>query len=167
MAGPATSDGLLRWLLGGLAAGGILFGLLVAAHEIGYGRGQSAKVAAPATTAPAPPARTETTAKPASPAELAAEGERLFSELGCAACHSLTGAAGAGPTVKGLAGSSVTLADGTTVTAGDAYLAESITDADAQVVEGYSAGVMSASTASLDLTAGQVDALVAFMKSKR
>ncbi len=39
---------------------------------------------------------------------------------------------------------SVKLADGTTVTADDAYLVRSILDADAEMVSGYRAGVMSA-----------------------
>ena len=63
------------------------------------------------------------------------------------ACHSLSGSAGAGPALDGLAGSSVTLADGSTVTADDEYLERAITAADAQIVKGYRAGVMPAAVA--------------------
>ena len=46
MSDPATdtrtnSNGLWRWLLGGLSAGGILLGLLIAAYAIGYHHGQN------------------------------------------------------------------------------------------------------------------------------
>ena len=36
----STTDGLWRWLLGGLAAGGVILGLLIAAYAVGYHRGQ-------------------------------------------------------------------------------------------------------------------------------
>ena len=53
------SDGLWRWLVGGLAGGVVVLGLLVAAYTIGHNRGQdearstSAPTTAPATTEPA------------------------------------------------------------------------------------------------------------------
>ena len=54
------------------------------------------------------------------------------------------------------------------MTADDAYLARSITDADAQISEGYSAGIMSGAVASqkFDTRQQDVDALVAFVKSQ-
>ena len=119
--GHGTSDGLWRWLLGGLAAGGVVLGLLIAAYAIGYHRGQHhAAAAAPTTT----PAATTTTAAPTTsttggtvvpvavtPA-LVARGKSLYTADGCSGCHSLTGAAGAGPTFKGLAGGTSTLTTG-------------------------------------------------------
>ena len=93
----------------------------------------------------------------------------LYTADGCSACHSLTGAAGVGPTFKGLAGSQVTLAEGTTVTADDAYLERSITSPDAQIVKGYSAGIMPPAIASYNLNSNPQDirALVAFIKSQK
>src|SRR5579883_1602045 len=114
--GQAT-DGLWRWLLGGLLAGGIVLGLLIAAYAIGYHRGER-HGAAPAQAAPAAPAAPA--AKPAAPAPkpapaanvpvtpaLVAQGKTLYAADGCSACHSLDGSRGAGPTWKGLAGSQV------------------------------------------------------------
>ena len=80
----------------------------------------------------------------------------------------MDGSAGVGPTVQGLAGSSVTLDDGSSVTADDAYLAESITDPDAQVAEGFKAGIMTGAVASQKFGTRQqdVDALVAYIKAQ-
>ena len=158
------SDGLVRWLIGGLVVGGIVLGLLVGSYEIGYHRGQTHARSA-ATTA-APPSSTTTT--PAG-GGAGARGEELFSSDGCSACHSLNGTKGVGPTVKGLAGSRVELSDGSTVTADDTYLAKSITDPDAQIVVGYQKGVMTAGVSSFGLNSkpDDVDALVAFIKTER
>jgi len=180
MAQGQGGDGLMRWLLGGLVAGGIVLGLLIAAYAIGYHRGEAharGGAAAPAattaaTTTESTPATTAaspgTTTAAASPAELAARGKELYANDGCSACHSLTGSAGAGPTFKGLAGSSVALTDGTTVTADDAYLAQSVTDADAQVVKGYRPGIMPAAVAPYGFPGKpqDVQALVAFIKAQ-
>jgi mono/diheme cytochrome c family protein len=162
VAGPSHGDGLVRWLVGGLVAGGIVLGLMVAAYAIGYHRGKEhGRSASPR---PAAPAQTTTTA-----AGPAARGERLFTADGCSGCHSLDGAAGAGPTVKGLAGSRVELADGSTTTADGAYLTRAIADPDAQIVKGYTKGVMSAAISSFDLAGKPQDvaALVAFIKARR
>lgn len=55
----------------------------------------------------------------------------------CLVCHSIDGSEGQGPTWRGLSGRTVTLRDGQTVTADDAYLRQSIRDPRAQVVAGY------------------------------
>jgi cytochrome c oxidase subunit 2 len=102
-------------------------------------------------------------------AALVARGKTLFSADGCAACHSLDGTAGAGPSLKGAAGRTVKLTTGQTVTADDAYLEQSIANPDAQIVDGYRAGIMPAAIESLDL-AGHPDdirALIAFIKSQK
>jgi mono/diheme cytochrome c family protein len=171
--GHAGSPQMWRWLAGGLVAGAAMLGLLVGAYAIGYDRGKDhTSTTAPATTAPATTTATGTTtqagggAVPATPA-LIARGKTLFTADGCAACHSLTGAAGAGPPLNGLAGSPVTLDDGSTVTADDAYLVESLTDSDAKIVKGYHAGVMAAAVAAHDFGQhpDEVRALVAYIKS--
>lgn len=64
-------------------------------------------------------------------------GQLLVANNGCAACHSIDGTTMPGPTWQALAGSSVKLADGSTVTADDAYLTESIKNPTAKVVAGF------------------------------
>ena len=113
-----SADGLWRWLLGGLVGGGVILGLLIAAYAFGYhhGQHQHARAAPPhrprddhdharTTTDATSPALGPVTVTPA----LVARGKALYSADGCSACHSLTGAAGVGPSFKGLAGSTVTL----------------------------------------------------------
>jgi mono/diheme cytochrome c family protein len=194
--GGSGSNGLWRWLVGGLVAGGVILGLLVASYAIGYDRGQdsaatspprSTEPAQPVTTAPVdtatepPPTTPDTTSEATeattpptsttiepSPA-LVATGETLFTDDGCAGCHSLSGTAGAGPALDGAAGRQVELDSGETVTADDAYLERAIVDPDAQIVNGYTAGIMSAATASRGFAdrLDDVRALVAFIKSQK
>ena len=92
----------------------------------------------------------------------AARGETLYQESGCKTCHSLDGAKGIGPTWKGVFGSSVLLADGSSVTADEAYLTESIKLPGAKTVNGFSANAMPSFAY---LTDGQVADLVEFIKS--
>jgi mono/diheme cytochrome c family protein len=165
-------DGLWRWLIGGLAGGAAVLGLLIAAYAIGYHRGERHTISSTRTPAVAP-AATTTTSKPATlppvqvTAALVARGKALYTSGGCSACHSLSGAPGAGPSFKGLAGGTSTLTTGQTVTVDDAYLERSITDPDAQVVKGYHQGIMAPAVAGLGLSAkpDELRALVAFIKS--
>ena len=80
-----------------------------------------------------------------------APGADVYRRYACAGCHSLNGSDGTGPTFKGLAGSTVTLTDGSRVQADAAYLERSIVDSDAQVVEGSAPGLMTAAIAGFDL----------------
>ena len=169
----AGSVGLWRWLVGGLIGGALILGLLIAAYAIGYHNGRHHRLtAAPAPTATTT-APTKTTATPAAapvqttPA-LVARGKALYSADGCSACHSLSGGTGVGPHLNGVAGTQVTLTDGTTVTADDPYLERSITDPDAQIVKGFRAGIMPAAVASFGLTTkpDDVRALVAYLKTQ-
>lgn len=96
-------------------------------------------------------------------AKLTPAGERgktVAKEQGCISCHTADGAKSTGPTWKGLAGSTVTLEDGTKVTADDAYLRESILQPRGQVVEGY-ANIMPVYDG--ELTDAQVDDLIAYL----
>ena len=165
-------DGLWRWLIGGLAGGAAVLGLLIAAYAVGYHRGERRTISSTPTPAVAP-AATTTTSKPATlppvqvTSALVARGKALYTSGGCSACHSLSGAPGAGPSFKGLAGGTSTLTTGQTVTVDDAYLERSITDPDAQVVKGYHQGIMAPAVAGLGLSAkpDELRALVAFIKS--
>ena len=78
-------------------------------------------------------------------------GEDLYRQYACASCHSLDGDDGTGPSFKGLAGSTVKLEGGKEVTADAAYIEKAITDPDAEVTEGYNAGLMKASIDGFDL----------------
>jgi cytochrome c oxidase subunit II len=71
-------------------------------------------------------------------------GQQFYVELGCRGCHSLDGAVGAGPTWQGIYLRQETLTDGTTVTVDEEYIRNSILNPDAQIVQGFNPGVMSA-----------------------
>ena len=60
----------------------------------------------------------------------------------CSGCHSIDGSTMAGPTWLGLYGHQVQLTDGTTVTADDAYIRESILNPNAKIVAGFQPDVM-------------------------
>jgi cytochrome c oxidase, subunit II len=64
-------------------------------------------------------------------------GQLLVQNNPCGACHSITGAAGVGPTWRGLFESEVELEDGTIVIADEAYLIESIKNPKAKIVKGF------------------------------
>ena len=173
----APSDGLWRWLVGGLAAGGIILGLLIGAYAIGFHHGRHPSRVADTPPAPQTTRGVTTTSSTPSPAAgsvpvtaaLVARGERLYESDGCSACHSMTGSVGVGPSFKGLPGSSVALSNGQTIMADDTYLEQSITDPDAHIVKGYRAGVMPAAIAAYDLgmKPDDIRALVAFIKSAK
>lgn len=67
----------------------------------------------------------------------AAFGARIFTRKGCNACHSTDGAPMTGPTWKGLYGSQRSFLDGSSATADDNYIRQSILDPNAQVVQGF------------------------------
>jgi cytochrome c oxidase subunit 2 len=66
-----------------------------------------------------------------------ARGRQVAQAKGCIACHSSDGSASVGPTWKGLFGSERRFADGSSGTADEAYLHESIATPNARVVEGF------------------------------
>ena len=67
---------------------------------------------------------------------MAEEGEKLFTSLGCASCH-LPDGTGRAPKMLGVFGSTVKLQDGSTVTADENYIRESIMTPMAKIVAGY------------------------------
>lgn len=69
--------------------------------------------------------------------ELAQRGAQVAQANGCTGCHTIDGSEAAGPTWQGLYGAEIPLADGSTVTADDAYIIESIRDPSARIHEGF------------------------------
>jgi cytochrome c oxidase subunit II len=67
---------------------------------------------------------------------LAQNGERLFASMGCNACHS-GNAAARGPSLAGVYGSKLTLANGSQVLVNDAYLRDAILNPSQHVTSGY------------------------------
>jgi cytochrome c oxidase subunit 2 len=94
---------------------------------------------------------------------LIAQGMEMYTSEGCNACHSVDGSSSIGPTWQGLFGKEETLDDGSTVTVDEAYIAESIRDPNANVVEGFQPGLMPATYA--DWTDEQVNAIIAYIQS--
>lgn len=90
-------------------------------------------------------------------------GKALVANNGCAACHSIDGSAGIGPTWSRLAGSKVELSDGTTVPADDAYLAESIKAPQAKIVAGFENQQM----IQFSFTDEQIADIIAYIKTLR
>ncbi len=66
-------------------------------------------------------------------------GKLLAQRRGCNQCHSTDGTAGTGPSFKDLFGEQVKLADGSSVTADENYIRESILDPTKKVVSGLPA----------------------------
>lgn len=90
-----------------------------------------------------------------------ARGEAFVAQNACSACHSIDGSAGQGPTWKGLFGSQVELADGTTVTADEAYIKESILQPQAKIVSGFETVLMP----TFQFTDEQIADIIAYMKT--
>jgi cytochrome c oxidase subunit 2 len=95
----------------------------------------------------------ETSADP-----LVARGRALAQSKGCAACHSVDGNPGVGPTWKGLFGKTEHYADGSSAKIDDAGLRLDIKEPLARVVQGF-APVMPKS----ELSDAELDALVAYI----
>ena len=91
----------------------------------------------------------------------AARGEILATNNGCFSCHSIDGSILVGPSWKGVYGSEVELADGTTVLADEAFIQESILEPNAKIVAGFQSGGMPQYT----FTAEQIADLIEYIKT--
>ena len=126
--------------------------------------------AAPPTNTPAPPTPSATSA-PAQTTpsggngggDLVAQGQALVQSNGCLACHSTDGSVLVGPSWQGIYGHQMTLADGTTVTADDEYIRESIMDPNAKIVEGFLPNLMPQNFDTLPDS--DIEAIIAYIKS--
>lgn len=93
---------------------------------------------------------------------LAEQGEKLFTQNGCATCH-LLDQQGRCPILRNLYNKPVQLNDGRTVLADDAYLRESILQPNAKIVAGFQANIMPNFQG--QLSEEQVIQLIAYIKS--
>ncbi|HVN15030.1 MAG TPA: cytochrome c oxidase subunit II [Anaerolineales bacterium] len=90
-------------------------------------------------------------------------GKALVNKFGCLACHTVDGTPKIGPTWFGLYGSKVELSDGTTITANDAYIKQSILQPASQVVKGFSP--MSFNAQALGVTDQQISNIIDYIKT--
>lgn len=93
------------------------------------------------------------------PAEL---GEKIYTEKGCNACHSVDGSVVLGPSFKGLVGRTGENADGSTYTADENYIRQSIIEPQAQIVKGFQPVMPSFKGI---LSEDDISALIAYMKT--
>lgn len=91
-------------------------------------------------------------------------GEMLYRSSQCFTCHSVDGAAGTGPTWRGLFGASRRFTDGTSTNADENYLRESILNPSAHIVQGFNP-VMPTFRGSL--RDNQIDAIIAYIRTLR
>ncbi|HEX2698406.1 MAG TPA: cytochrome c oxidase subunit II [Anaerolineales bacterium] len=91
-------------------------------------------------------------------------GQILVGANGCLGCHTTDGSKLRAPTWRGLYNSQVKLNDGSTVTADDAYLMESIINPNAKIVAGFDSGLMPTSFKDL-LTEDQIKDIIAYIKT--
>ena len=88
-------------------------------------------------------------------------GEKFFAEKACITCH-LADGTGRAPSLNGLYGAQVLLADGSKVTADDAYIRESILQPNAKIVAAYQPLMPPFQG---QLTEEQILSLIAYIKS--
>jgi cytochrome c oxidase subunit II len=91
-------------------------------------------------------------------------GKVYVQKEGCGGCHSIDGSRGVGPTWQGLYQSQVKLSDGTTVTADEAYLTQSIVDPGAKIVATFPDGVMPTTFGTV-LTQDQIKDIVQYIET--
>ena len=119
---------------------------------------------ASASDPPPQPSTTATTATATTATTAAPDGAAL-AQMMCTNCHSTNGDVRVtAPTLFGLAGSTVTLADGSTVVADAAYIRNSIVDSQSQLTEGDWVAVMPEWYTD-QLSDAQIDALVTYVQS--
>jgi cytochrome c oxidase subunit 2 len=90
-------------------------------------------------------------------------GQALVAASGCAACHTINGSPGIGPTWFGLLGRNETLTDGTVVVVDDAYLHESIKTPQAKIVRGFENQLMP----TYGFSDEQIADIIAYIKTLR
>jgi cytochrome c oxidase subunit 2 len=100
-------------------------------------------------------------APPAVAAAAAADsGQQLFAQKGCAACHTVDGTPGLGPTLKAVLGRQQELVDGTMMTVDEAFLDQQIRTPNTRPLKGFQPIMPQ-----LPLTDAEVRALVDYIKT--
>ncbi len=95
---------------------------------------------------------------------IAQKGEKLFQIKACAGCHSVTDkAVKVGPALFQKFGANRELADGTTVSADENYLRESILNPNAKIAGGFKAGVMPSFQG--QMSEDELSAIIEYIKS--
>jgi cytochrome c oxidase subunit 2 len=98
----------------------------------------------------------------AQPLSLAEQGKKLTQLKGCVACHTEDGTTRIGPSYKGLFGSKVEFADGSTAVADENYIRASIENPQAKIVKGFPSSMP---TYKGLLSDSEVNAVVEYIKS--
>lgn len=98
---------------------------------------------------------------PDDPGPNADRGEIIANQNGCFACHSVDGSVIVGPTWLNLYGSEEELSDGSVITVDDEYIAESILDPNAKIVQGFPPNAMPQYT----LSESEIADIIEFIKS--
>jgi cytochrome c oxidase subunit 2 len=89
-------------------------------------------------------------------------GQRWVTQFGCVACHTFDGTVIVGPSWQGIAGTQELLTDGSTVTVDADYVTKSIISPNAQIVEGFTEGLMPQNYTEI-LSEQQISEIVAFI----
>jgi cytochrome c oxidase subunit 2 len=145
-----TNDTALRSMLGvfaGIAAVTVL--ALWLGHDAGQPRFIRDAAAAPV---------------PAAPRDPVALGAQLYEQKGCVACHTVDGAPRVGPSFLHDFGTTIALADGSTVAMNEAYIRESVLEPQAKARPGYPRSMPSFRGLLKD---HEIDALAAYIRSLR
>ena len=89
-------------------------------------------------------------------------GKKIYSQNRSISCHTLNGKPNTGPTWKGLWGSNRAFTDGTSASADENYIRESILNPNKKIVKGYQPGQMPSFQG--QLTDEDIMAVIEFMK---
>ena len=104
----------------------------------------------------------EASSNPGEGLSLEEYGAKLYQSKACVTCHSIDGSPNTGPTFSGLMGRTEQFTDGSSISADENYLRESILNPQAKVVQGFQP-VMP--TYQGILKDREIDALVTYLKS--
>lgn len=91
-------------------------------------------------------------------------GEKMYSQQGCATCHSTDGTAKTGPSFQGIWGKTETMTDGSTIVVDENYIRESILEPQAKIVQGYPPSMP---TYKGKLSDKKIEGLIAFIKAQK
>jgi cytochrome c oxidase subunit 2 len=96
---------------------------------------------------------------------LEAQGKELFHSKSCTVCHSTDGTTKVGPSLKGVYGKEIELDDGRKVVVADSFIQAKIMDPQKNTIKGYKEGTSPMPTFKGQISATEVNALIAYIKS--